>query len=383
MIAGDHIFSEAEYNRRFTDLRKILETHHLPAVVCYGNRGAQGAIQYLTDFPPRWDTYLLFPLDGEPVLFVQLYNHVPNAQRLSIIANTRWGGANSEETLAEEIRARGLMQGRLGMAGGLSYQRFGSLGRLLPGVEWVDLSKDLGRLRWIKSEEELDLMRKGAELTDLAVAALSEGMRPGLADWDLPVMMKSAVLPKGGLLDLCYLASTSMRDPSICVPAQNPSGRIIQKGDVIITEIGVSWKGYAGQIHRPIAVGEPPVPSYQRMYEVALEAYQEIVKVIRPGATEQDVLDAAEVIHKKGFTIYDDLVHGFGGGYLPPVLRTRQTTHGVVEPFVFEKNMCIVVQPNVISQDERMGLQLGQLHVLTEAGLEPLHRFPFDFIVAG
>jgi Xaa-Pro dipeptidase len=383
MTAEDYLFSKAEYDRRFASVRKILEMHHLPALVCYGNRGAQGVVQYLTNFSPRWDTYLLFPLDGEPVLFIQLYNHAPNAQRLSILADTRWGGANSEKTLAEEIQGRSLMHGRLGLAGALPYQRYGSLGGLLPDVKWIDVSKDLGRLRWIKSEEELSLMRKAAELTDLAVAALAEGVRPGLRDRDLPVLMKTAVLPKGGLLDLCYLASTSMRDPSICVPAQNPSGRVIQNGDVIITEIGVSWKGYAGQIHRPIAVGEPPVPAYQRLYDVALKAYQGVAEVIRPGATEQDVLDAAEIIHQNGFTIYDDLVHGFGGGYLPPVLRTRRTTHDAVEPFVFEKNMCIVVQPNVISQDERMGLQLGQLHLVTDSGLEPMHRYPLEFIVAG
>jgi Xaa-Pro dipeptidase len=74
-------------------------------------------------------------------------------------------------------------------------------------------------------------------------------------------------------------------------------------------------------------------------------------------------------------------VHGFGGGYLPPVLRTRQTMAAPAEPFVFERNMCIVVQPNIVSHDERMGLQLGQLHVVSEAGLEPLHRYPLEFIV--
>ena len=114
---------------------------------------------------------------------------------------------------------------------------------------------------------------------------------------------------------------------------------------------------------------------------MAVEAYHRIVEVIRPGATEQDVLDAAAIIHEKGYTIYDDLVHGFGGGYLPPILRTRQTAHGPVKPFVFQENMCIVVQPNVITHDESMGLQLGQLHRVTQNGLESLQSYPLEFIV--
>ncbi len=223
-------------------------------------------------------------------------------------------------------------------------------------------------------------MRRAAELTDLAVAALAQGVKPGMRDKDLLGLMQAAVQPQGGQVDLCYLASTPMEDPSAFVPAQNLSDRCIQVGDVITTEIGAGWAGYAGQIHRPITIGKPPTEEYQSLFDVAFEAYHRIVEVIRPGSTEQDVLDAAEVIHERGFTIYDDLVHGFGGGYLPPILRTRETTHGPVEQFVFEKNMCIVVQPNVISLDQRMGIQLGQLHVVTDQRLEPLQRYPLEFI---
>jgi Xaa-Pro aminopeptidase len=245
----------------------------------------------------------------------------------------------------------------------------------------MDLSRELGRIRWVKSQEEIAALRRAAVLTDLALEALVEGVCPGMTDRDLPALMQAAVQPHGGQLDLCYLASTPMRAPQVCVPAQNLSSRTIQKGDIIITEIGAAWKGYSGQIHRPIAVGEPPTAEYWRLYETALEAYHRIVDAIRPGATERDVLDAADLIAAQGFSIYDDLVHGFGGGYLEPVLRTRQTSHGPVEPFTFQKDMCVVVQPNVITPDERMGLQLGQLHRVTDQGLEALHGFPLDFVV--
>ena len=90
---------------------------------------------------------------------------------------------------------------------------------------------------------------------------------------------------------------------------------------------------------------------------------------------------AAEIIHQHGYTIYDDLVHGFGGGYLEPVLRTRQTTHGDVKSFTFLENMCVVIQPNVVTLDQRAGIQVGQLHLVTAQGLEALQHFPLEFIV--
>lgn len=374
-------FSEGEYARRYQAVRQLLAEQQLDGVVVHGNRGQGSMLHYLANFTPRWESFLLFPSQGQPVLLVQLFNHVPDARRISAVADTRWGGVNSIEQLALEIRKRGLEAARLGLSGQIPYQKYAALQRTLPGIEWRDLTRDLSRLRWIKSQEELHRMRQAAALTDLAVEALAEGISPGIQEKDLPGLMHAALHSSGGQLELCYLASTSMSDPSVCVPAQNPSCRVLQVGDVVITEIGAGRGGYAGQIHRPLAVGASPTKEYRRLFDVAAEAYHCIVDVIRPGATEQEVLDAAEIIHEKGYTIYDDLVHGFGGGYLPPVLRTRQTTHGPVEPFVFQENMCIVVQPNVITRDERMGLQLGQLHRVTQVGLESLQRYPLEFIV--
>ena len=47
----------------------------------------------------------------------------------------------------------------------------------------------------------------------------------------------------------------------------------------------------------------------------------------------------------------------------------------------FEKNMVIVIQPNPITPDERMGLQLGALTLVTDQGAECLHQVPFEPII--
>jgi Xaa-Pro aminopeptidase len=174
-----------------------------------------------------------------------------------------------------------------------------------------------------------------------------------------------------------------MQNPSVCVPAQHQSTRVIERGDVLITEISASYFGYAGQILRPFAIGAPPTPQYQHMYDVAVEAFQRIARVVRAGASTEEALDAAEYIHEQGFTIYDDLLHGFGGGYLPPILRTRQTSARPAAPFIFQENMTIVIQPNIITPDECMGVQVGELLRVTRDGVESLHRYPMRFIRCG
>lgn len=116
------------------------------------------------------------------------------------------------------------------------------------------------------------------------------------------------------------------------------------------------------------------------MYELAVRVFERVAAVVRHGATAEAVLDAADEIHAEGYTICDDLLHGFGGGYLAPVVRTKQTGGTSNSGFVFAENMTVVIQPNVITRDERMGVQVGELVRVTRTGVESLHRYPMHFV---
>jgi Xaa-Pro aminopeptidase len=180
----------------------------------------------------------------------------------------------------------------------------------------------------------------------------------------------------------------AMDEPNGCLPAQHPSDRVIRPGDVIITEISASHWGYSGQIHRPIFVGAEPTPAWQHMFDTALAAYQGIAQAIRPGATERDVIRAASVIGERGYAIYDELIHGYGVDIHPPMIDRSccqywpwREDNPAPEGRRFEQNMAIVIQPNPITPDEQMGLQLGALTVVTENGAECLHQVPFEPIL--
>jgi Xaa-Pro dipeptidase len=251
---------------------------------------------------------------------------------------------------------------------------------MLPQATFADFSRHMTQLRLVKSDEEIEFLRKGAELSDRAIEALARETRPGMTEHELVAILENAYLGLGGRTLIHYLATTPMSNPSVCVPAQQQSNRVIETGDVLITEISAHYSGYAGQILRPFSIGAPPTPAYQRMYDAAFETFQRIAGALKPGATSDDVLDIAESIHAAGYTICDDLLHGFGGGYLPPILRTRQTSHTVPPPFTFKENMTVVIQPNVITEDGRAGIQVGELVRITSNGTERLHTYPMEFV---
>jgi Xaa-Pro dipeptidase len=82
------------------------------------------------------------------------------------------------------------------------------------------------------------------------------------------------------------------------------------------------------------------------------------------------VVQAASVIEDAGFTTVDDLVHGLGGGYLPPVFDSRSRTLEPLPELRFAEGMTVVVQPNVTTPDRRAGVQTGELLLITAAGCE-------------
>lgn len=376
-------FSDGEFTRRFAHVRAMMEREGLAALVIYGTTAAYGEVQFLSDYRVTREAMLIFPLDGDPTLLVQYFNHVPTACHTARVYDVCWGGTDTAATVAEEIQRRGLAGQRLGVVGLIPWQRYERLRQALPAATLIDASAAFQQIRLVKSAEEIAFLRRGAELSDLAIQALEHEARPGISEHMLTAIVENAYLGLGGQTHIHYMATTPMRNPTLCVPAQQQSSRVLERGDVLITEISAHYRGYPGQILRPFTIGEPPTSAYERLYAVAVEAFEHIAAAIRAGVTAEAVLDAAEGIHVAGYTICDDLVHGFGGGYLPPVIRTRQTGATRAPDFIFEEDMTLVIQPNVITPDERMGLQVGELVRVTRTGVESLHRYPMKFIRCG
>src|ERR1700737_37160 len=214
------------------------------------------------------------------------------------------------------------------------------------------------------------MIRAGAALSDAALLAIRREARAGLSEHDLVAIVEASYLPRGGTTHIHFVGATSMADPNLCVPHQFPTDRKLQDGDVILTELSAAREGYYGQVLRVLTIGAEPTQEYARLHELAVAQYNEICHAIRPGVSSEAILDIAEKIHDGGFPINDDLVHCAVGGVYSPFLRTRRTTRGAGHRFSFEKDMVIVVQPNVVTPDLRMGVQVGDMLRVTETGVE-------------
>ena len=87
------------------------------------------------------------------------------------------------------------------------------------------------------------------------------------------------------------------------------------------------------------------------------------------------------MIEEAGFTTIDDLMHGYGGGYLPPIVGSQEPAGRNDSRPPFQAGMTVVVQPNVVTPDGTAGVQTGELVLITKTGIERLHAMPRGFAV--
>lgn len=368
-------FSAAEMRRRRAAFAEQMERAGTAHALVYGANRSGSAVSWLTGWPVTREALLvLAPDEDDDVLLVSYFNHVPQARRLSA-TRVEWAGARPVATALDLLGARGRLPDRIGVAGALPYDQYLLLAGRIAGV--ADLNPAYTRLRLVKSAEEVAAMRRAADLTDAAVTALVGALTPGATDYEVLAAAEHAYTVRGGLHHIHYLGITGMDAPAVSVPAQWPTGRVIRRRDVVTCEISAAAAPeYAGQVLRTTTVGAPPTGLYAELHDVASAAYDAIVQALVPGARPADLAAAGTaVIGEAGFTAIDDLVHGFGGGYLPPVVPAPGRP-APASDLTLAAGMTVVVQPNVVTPDGRAGVQTGELLLITEQGPQRLHAFP-------
>ncbi len=370
-MSGYPRFSDAEMGRRRDALTAAMAERGVAHALLYGANRSGSAVGWLTRWPVTREALVVVSPGERDLLLVNFYNHVPNAGRIATDAEVRWAGETPMETTVAELRRRGAGGGRIGVIGPLGYRGHAALARLADEV--VPLDDLYTRLRLVKSDEELDWLRVGARLTDAAVCALRDEARPGMDERRLGDLAERAYVAEGGTTHIHYFAATPMAEPVLSVPAQWPSTRELRSGDALTCEVSASYWDHPGQLLRTFAVDSEPTPLYRELHEVAEAAFDAVSGRLRAGATAAELVEASLLIEDAGYTIRDDLVHGFVGGYLPPVLGRAQREEA--PDFTFEAGMTVVVQPNVVTPDERAGVQTGELMLVTDSGVERLHAF--------
>ena len=371
-------FSDQEIARRHKAVENLMDSEGVDALLVYGSGRYASDIYWLTDWPSSREAYLLMQKGKEPVVLMQLFNHFPMARVMSAVKDVRWAGANTNRSVLDLIRERGLESTKIGLVGSISYQLYNSMREQYPNATFIDLGGKMRMMRTIKSAQEIERIRMASKLTDDSIRAMAEGLKEGMREDEIPAIIEPVYLKQGGYAGIHFMSSMPMRDPDFPVPSQFHSSRKLQKGDALITEISGAYSGYSGQIHRTFSIAEGPTPEWRKMHDAAREAFEILANLIKDGATTTEAEEAAEIIHQRGYSTYDDLVHGVN--QYPPIFQTKTRKRHESREITFRENMVIVIQPNLMTYDEKMGLQFGETLVVKKNGCESLNAYPREWV---
>jgi len=371
-------FGDAEMDRRRVAMQGALAEAGVDHLIFCGASRFGSAVQWLTQWPVTAEAVGVFTPGQADALFVQYVNHAPLARNLADRAETvEWGGESSIRKAIAVLEKRGARSDRVGVVGPMNFEQHAVLAARFGKIQ--NLNRAYVGLRKVKSAEEIDWLRIGAALSDRGMAALRDGLKPGLTERELGDLIERAYVADGGANRIHYIGVTPMHAPALGVPAQFPSTRRVQQGDVVFAEISAEFWDHTGQVLRSFAVAAEPPKLYGDLHAAAEAAFDAIAAVLKDGATPAQVLAASAVIEDAGFTIIDDLLHGYGGGYLPPILGSKSRPAGPIPEEPFRTGQTVVIQPNVVTRDGKAGVQTGELVVITATGIESLHSFPRGF----
>lgn len=365
-------FSDDEFARRRSALIGAMQQAQVDHLVVCGEQRVGSGVPWITGWPTTTEALVIVSPSEKNLMFMEWYNHVPLATRMAQHTDVKWGEHAGIDKVIAELQRRGAK--RVGFMGPLSYRKCKKLEGAFEAL--VEMNKDYVELRLVKSAEELDWLRIGAAYSDAAIEALRKELKPGLTERDLWDITERAYTRGGGTTQIHYFGVTSMANPACCVPRQFPENRTVQVGDCVFCEISGMFGDYAGQVLRTFTVGADPTPLYRDLYATAEAAFDAIAAILRAGTTPEQIIEVSGVIEKAGYTTCDDLMHGYGGGYFPPVLGSQSRPAGPLPDLPLRAGMTVVVQPNVITKDQSAGVQVGELVHITEQGFERLHKAP-------
>lgn len=240
-----------------------------------------------------------------------------------------------------------------------------SLSAQYPNIEFVDISAETDQLRVIKDDDEIEFIRQAAALSDIGQASVLKHARPGITELELFNLVRNDIDASAGtrvplLADLVSGASTS-------TAGGMPTGKKINSGDLIISDIVPCLHGYWGDSCNTIVIGKSTEVQKKKFEEVK-EALAIGINAIRPGVMAKEI-DKLMRDHIGNYPHHSG--HGIG------VLYHEEPRIVPYNEAVLEPNMVIALEPGFYEKD--YGIRLEHSVLVTSSGCEVLTKFQHRF----
>ena len=378
-------FSVEEFKNRKDKVIKLLKEEKLDAILMF----RQESMYWLTGY----DTFgyvffqtLVLDQKGNIVLLTRAPD-LRQAQNTSNINDIRiWVDRDASDP-SEDLK---IILDELNLKGkniGVEYEAYGLTGRnalrLNKSLENYcsieDTSELVTKLRVIKSNEEINYVKKAANLADKALSEVWKHAKAGVSESKILAEMNKVIFEGGGDYPANEFIIGSGKNALLC--RYQAEKQILNSRDQLTIEWAGTYRHYHSAMFRTIPIGKAD-PKHFKMHEACIEALNNCEIKLKPGNKIGEVFD----IHAKTF---DDLGYknsrmnacgySLGATFSPnwmdwPMLYTGN-------PYVIKPGNIFFMHMILMDSENNLAMNLGETYLVTESGNERLGNQKLDLVV--
>ena len=267
----------------------------------------------------------------------------------------------------------------------LSLQNKNKLEAALPHITFVDIAVPTMRMRMIKSEEEISLITKMANIADIGGAACIEAIGIGVAEHEVALHSTQSMVkeiarrfPQAELMDTWTWFQSGINTDG----AHNPvTSRRIERGDILSLNCFPMVAGYYVALERTL-FAEECSDQHLRLWEINCKVHAEGIKLIKPGIRCCDIAHTLNEIYKE-YNLLQHRTFGYGHSFgvlchyygREAGLELREDVDTVLQP-----NMVVSMEPMIMVPQQQPGAGGYREHdvlVVTENGNTNITGFPY------
>ena len=383
-----------EHVSRADRLRVALRSQGLDAALLTYEPNIRWLVGYHTLYAPKWVPMAVLLTCGPDSHSVFMCATDATGSDMAVVDEVRlWddrskppysSGANPVDVLIGVLKERGLEGKRVGMELGrgmrldLCQNDITALRGGLPLMEVEDVSGALWRLRSIKSEREIEKLRKAAEITLQGYGTGFDAMREGMTEKELAAVIGSKWLELGASSTGSLFLAAGWR--SVRYAHVDPVEVPVRRGEIVNLDGGCTVDGYRVDVFRMACIGQPTNKEEVKLIRCIIEAKNNAITTMKPGVTCGEIWTiATQTLERGGFghLVADTSVgHGVGLEMHEWPTLSRGSQH------VIKENMVFCVEPWTMDySDWSMGRNHEDMVRITAEGTDLLSPGFEDLVV--
>lgn len=356
---------------RIARVRKMMEERGYDAVVIRDEAnlrwltGAKGTFDYTFEFP-----HVTFITADE--CYFHTDSRYFNTFQENLPADSPWKLDMNEGTMPRWVaeRARDMRSRVIAVEDDMQISFYFGIMRALEDLSITaslpQLHHDLQRMRAVKDDEEIALMRHAQSITDAAFQHMLTFIKPGLTEKEIRTELENFMFSNGA--DSLAFGSIVASGPNTANPHAVSSDRVVQRGDFVLMDYGAGYCDYRSDMTRTVVVGEP-TPEQLDLYALVRRTHEECAAAVHAGVEGNDIFKLSrKIIGDAGYGDYYN--HGLGHGVGIDIHEMPNFNRSMN---IIEAGSVITIEPGVYLPGIG-GVRLEDYGVVTENGYEPFTK---------